>query len=96
MLSSEEVQKVAKLARLKLSDEELQQIAEKLGDIVEYVAVLDELDVSDVEPLAHVADLSNAFREDEVRPGLAREAALSNAPKTDGKYFLVPQIIETS
>ena len=94
MLSQEDVQKVARLARLKLSDQELQQVAKQLDGILEYVAVLDEADVSNVEPMAHVADVANAFREDEVRPSLPREESLSNAPKTDGKYFLVPQILE--
>jgi aspartyl-tRNA(Asn)/glutamyl-tRNA(Gln) amidotransferase subunit C len=94
MLSPEDVQKVATLARLKLSDEELQQVAKQLDGILDYVAVLDEVDVSDVEPMAHVADVTNAFRDDEVRTSLPREASLSNAPKTDGKYFLVPQILE--
>ena len=94
MLSQEDVQKVARLARLKLSDQELQQVAKQLDGILEYVAVLDEADVSNVEPMAHVADVANAFREDEVRPSLPREESLSNAPKTEGKYFLVPQILE--
>jgi aspartyl-tRNA(Asn)/glutamyl-tRNA(Gln) amidotransferase subunit C len=94
MLSPEDVQKVATLARLKLTDEELQQIGQQLGGILDYIAVLDELDVSDIEPMAHVADVTNAFRDDEVRPSLPREASLSNSPKTDGKYFLVPQILE--
>jgi aspartyl-tRNA(Asn)/glutamyl-tRNA(Gln) amidotransferase subunit C len=96
MLSPEVVQKVATLARLKLSDEELQQIGQQLGGILDYVAVLDEVDVSGIEPMAHVADVSNAFRDDEVRPSLPREESLSNAPKTDGKYFLVPQILENA
>ncbi|MFT5094516.1 MAG: aspartyl-tRNA(Asn)/glutamyl-tRNA(Gln) amidotransferase subunit C [Planctomycetaceae bacterium] len=96
MLSPEDVQKVATLARLKLTDEELQQIGQQLGGILDYIAVLDEVDVSNVEPMAHVADVSNAFRADETRPSLPREDSLSNAPKTDGKYFLVPQILENA
>lgn len=96
MLSPEDVQKVATLARLKLTEEELQQIGQQLGGILDYVAVLDEVDVTNVEPMAHVADVSNAFRVDETRPSLPREESLSNAPKTDGKYFLVPQILENA
>lgn len=96
MLSPEDVQKVATLARLKLTEEELQQIGQQLGGILDYVAVLDEVDVTNVEPMAHVADVSNAFRADETRPSLPREESLSNAPKTDGKYFLVPQILENA
>ena len=96
MLSPEDVQKVATLARLKLSEEELEQIGQQLGGILDYVAVLDEVDVSEVEPMAHVADVSNAFRADETRPSLPREKSLSNAPKPDGKNFLVPQILENA
>lgn len=96
MLSPEDVQKVATLARLKLSEEELEQIGHQLSGILDYIAVLDEVDVSEVEPMAHVADVSNAFRADETRPSLPREESLSNAPKTDGKYFLVPQILENA
>lgn len=96
MLSPEDVQKVATLARLKLTEEELQQIGQQLGGILDYVAVLDEVDVTNVEPMAHVADVSNAFRADETRSSLPREESLSNAPKTDGKYFLVPQILENA
>lgn len=96
MLSPKDVQKVATLARLKLTEEELQQIGQQIGGILDYVAVLDEVDVSDVEPMAHVADVSNAFRADATRPSLPREESLSNAPKTDGKYFLVPQILENA
>lgn len=96
MLSTEDVKKVASLARLKLTDKEIEQIGTQLGNILDYVAVLDELDVSDVEPMAHVADVSNAFRDDETRESLPRDEALSNAPKTDGKYFLVPQILENA
>ena len=96
MLSREDVQKVAGLARLKLSDEEITQMTEQLGKVIDYVAVLDELDVSDVEPMAHVADVSNVLRDDIAKESLPREAALSNAPKSDGKYFLVPQILENA
>lgn len=96
MLSLEDVRKVASLARLKLSEAELQGFAEQLGGMLDYVEVLNELDVSGVEPMAHVADVSNVLREDELRDSLPREDALSNAPKTDGKYFLVPQILENA
>lgn len=96
MLSPDDVQKVASLARLKLTSDELEQIGQQLDGILEYVAVLDEVDVSEIEPMAHVADVANAFRDDEVRPSLPREESLSNAPKSDGRYFLVPQILENA
>lgn len=96
MLTREDVEKVAGLARLKLTEDEISEMTEKLSQVISYVAVLDEIDVSNVEPMAHVADVTNVLREDAVRDSLTREAALANAPKTDGKYFLVPQILENA
>ena len=88
------VQDVALLARLKLSDEELDRFSGQLGKILEYVGVLDEVDVSNVKPMAHAVEQSNVLRDDEVRESLPREAALANAPKTDGQFFMVPQILD--
>lgn len=93
-ISRETAAQVAKLARLELSDEELSSLAGQLSAILDYVAVLDELDVADVEPMVHAVELSNVLRPDELKPSLPRQAALANAPKTDGKHFLVPAIIE--
>ncbi len=93
-LSREEVLKVATLARLKLTDAEVDQFTEQLGKVLAYVEILNELDTTDVEPMAHAVELQNVFREDEPRPSLPREEALANAPKTDGRFFLVPQILE--
>ena len=93
-LTKETVTKVAYLARLKLTDAELNLFTTQLGQVLGYVELLNELDTSAVEPMAHVADIANVFRDDELRPSLPRAAALSNAPKTDGKYFVVPQILE--
>ncbi len=93
-LSTEDVQKVAKLARLKLTPEELNQFAQQLGQILGYIEMLNEVDTDNVQPMAHAADVTNVFRSDEVRPSIDREVALKNAPKSDGKYFLVPQILE--
>ena len=88
------VAKVAHLARLKLSDAELDLFTTQLGQVLGYVELLNELNTDDVEPIAHVADIANVFRDDELQPSLPRAAALSNAPKTDGKFFVVPQILE--
>jgi aspartyl-tRNA(Asn)/glutamyl-tRNA(Gln) amidotransferase subunit C len=93
-LTKEIVTKVAHLARLKLTDAESELFTTQLGQVLGYVELLNELDTSTVEPMAHVADIANVFRDDEIRPSLPRAAALSNAPKTDGKYFVVPQILE--
>lgn len=94
-LSRDDTAKVARLARLKLTDAELESFTGQLGRILDYVAILDELNVDDVEPMVHAVELSNVLRPDELTPSLPRAAALQNAPKTDGKYFLVPAIIES-
>jgi aspartyl-tRNA(Asn)/glutamyl-tRNA(Gln) amidotransferase subunit C len=93
-LTRSEVLKVARLARLKLTDAEIDDYTEKLGSILAYVASLNEIETEDVEPMVHAVELSNVFRADDVTPSLPREAALANAPKTDGQFFLVPQILD--
>lgn len=93
-LSRADAEKVARLARLQLTESEVDALSSQLGRILDYVAVLDELDVDHVEPMVHPDELTNALRPDELRPSLPRPAALANAPKTDGKFFLVPAIIE--
>jgi aspartyl-tRNA(Asn)/glutamyl-tRNA(Gln) amidotransferase subunit C len=96
MLTRDEVKKVAVLGRLNLTEAEVDEFTEQLGSVLSYIEVLDELDVSNVEPMAHAADVTNVFRTDTVKPSLDREAALSNAPKSDGQFFLVPQILENA
>lgn len=93
-LSPETVRKVAKLARLKLSDAEVEQFSNQLGAVLGYVEVLNELNTEGVEPLAHPLEIADVLRDDLPVPSLPRDAALSNAPKSDGKCFLVPQIID--
>jgi aspartyl-tRNA(Asn)/glutamyl-tRNA(Gln) amidotransferase subunit C len=93
-LSPETVRKVAKLARLKLSDAEVEQFSGQLGAVLGYVEVLNELNTEGVEPLAHPLEIADVLRDDLPTPSLPREAALSNAPKSDGKCFLVPQILD--
>ena len=93
-MDNDDVRKVARLARLALTDEELTTYGQQLTQILEYVDVLNEVDIDDVEPMSHAVELKNVFREDERQPSLDRSEALSNAPKTDGKFFQVPQILE--
>jgi aspartyl-tRNA(Asn)/glutamyl-tRNA(Gln) amidotransferase subunit C len=88
------VEKVAKLARLQLSGEELDRYGAQLGAILDYIAKLEKLDVAGLEPLAHAVDTANVFRADEPRPSLPRDAALQNAPEKTGDFFIVPKIIE--
>lgn len=93
VLSDDLVQKVASLGRLKLNDSERGDYARKLGSILEYVRTLEEVDTDGIDPMVHAVELSNVFRMDELRESLPRSAALANAPKTDGVYFLVPEIL---
>ncbi len=93
-LTKEEVEKVALLARLRLSPDELELMTTQLNKIVEYVEQLREVDTTDVEPLAHPLPVTNVFRRDEVRPSLPREEALRNAPDHDDEFFLVPPVLE--
>ncbi|HDZ84587.1 MAG TPA: Asp-tRNA(Asn)/Glu-tRNA(Gln) amidotransferase subunit GatC, partial [Nitrospirae bacterium] len=76
-----EIDHVALLARLELNDEEKQLFSKQVGSIIEYVDKLNELDIDDVEPTAHVLPIKNVFREDELRSSLPREKALQNAPR---------------
>ena len=93
-LSADEVAKVALLARLRISPEELETFTGQLNSIVEFVAQLQELPTADVEPLAHGVEVRNVFRDDVRGPSLPREAALANAPKRNPESFLVPAVLE--
>jgi aspartyl-tRNA(Asn)/glutamyl-tRNA(Gln) amidotransferase subunit C len=86
----DEVRHVARLARLSLTDEELERLGEQLGAILEAVSKVAELDLDDVPPTAHPLDLVNVWAEDEPRPCLPVEEALANAPDRDGNFFRVP------
>jgi aspartyl-tRNA(Asn)/glutamyl-tRNA(Gln) amidotransferase subunit C len=93
MITREDVQRVALLARLRLAEDELAAMTHDLGHILSYIDQLAELNTDDVEPMAHAVDVSNVFRSDDLRPSLAREAALANAPHADGECFLVPAVL---
>jgi aspartyl-tRNA(Asn)/glutamyl-tRNA(Gln) amidotransferase subunit C len=92
-LSRQQVEKVSLLARLRLSPEELETMTAQLGQIVDYMALLEELDTEQVPPMAHAVDVANVFRADEVRPSLPREEALAGAPQSDGQFYLVPAVL---
>ena len=92
-LTREEVLHVAELARLSLEPAEVDLFTRQLNDILAYVAKLQELDTTDVTPMAHVIPVFNAFREDEVKPGLDRDQALKNAPAREEGNLVVPRII---
>ncbi|MGD9856260.1 MAG: Asp-tRNA(Asn)/Glu-tRNA(Gln) amidotransferase subunit GatC [Planctomycetaceae bacterium] len=92
-LTPDEIHKVAELARLNVTADEVDQWRHQLGAILEYVHCLDEVDTSQVLPMAHAVEVTNVLRPDVPQASLLREQALANAPQTDGSYFLVPPIL---
>jgi aspartyl-tRNA(Asn)/glutamyl-tRNA(Gln) amidotransferase subunit C len=93
-ISKQEVEHVAKLARLELSEQEKEKLTDQLSNILTYVETLNGLDTKGVEPTAHVLDLKNVMRDDVAVPGLSRERALANAPDQAAGHYKVPKIIE--
>ena len=94
MLSREEVDHVARLARLNLSDEERAVFTGQLNEILGYVAKLEELDVTGVEPTAHAVPLRNVVRPDVCRASFDRDEMMANAPDRVEGFFKVPKILE--
>jgi aspartyl-tRNA(Asn)/glutamyl-tRNA(Gln) amidotransferase subunit C len=92
-ISRQDVEKVALLARLQLTEAELSTMTEQLAQIVGYVDQLAEVNTNDVEPMAHAIELSNVFRSDSVAESLPREEALANAPHHDERGYLVPAVL---
>ncbi len=92
-LTRADVEKVALLARLRLSDAELDTLTNELAQIVTYVDHLAEVDTSGVEPMAHAVEVSNVFAPDEVQPSLPRAEALANAPNHNERGYLVPAVL---
>lgn len=84
---------VAKLAKLEVTQAERQQVMLKFSSMIDYMRQLQELDTTDIEPTTHVLHLFNVFRADEIKPCLPREQALANAPEREGGYFKVPSIL---
>ena len=94
-LTEQQVRHVAKLARLNCSDEEIATFTTQLRAILNYVAQLEELDTTNVEPLAHCLSVQNVFREDVVKPSLTNDQALQNAPQRNGEFFAVPKVLDS-
>jgi len=93
-LSPEQVRKIAELARLDLTEAEVERYSVQLSNILTYVEKLNGLDVSKIEPTAHAISVPTPFREDRVTSsGKEKEAALGQAPDRDGDFFRVPKVI---
>ncbi len=93
-ITKKEVEHVARLARLELTEEEKERFTRELNSILTYIDKLNELKTDDVEPTSHVIPIVNVFREDEVRPSHLREKVLANAPEEEETFFKVPRILE--
>ncbi len=93
-LTREDVEHVAWLARLALSEEEITLFQEQLSAILEYARMLEQVDTSQVPPTATVLPMRNVMREDEVQPSLPRDVVLANAPEQEEGYFRVPPVLE--
>jgi aspartyl-tRNA(Asn)/glutamyl-tRNA(Gln) amidotransferase subunit C len=93
-ISRKDIEKVALLGRLRLSEAELATMTAELAQIVGYVDQLAEVNTDGVEPMAHAIEVANVFRADEVTASLPRDEALSNAPHHDGRGYLVPAVFE--
>jgi aspartyl-tRNA(Asn)/glutamyl-tRNA(Gln) amidotransferase subunit C len=93
-ITREDILHVAELAKLALTDEEVERFGGQLNQILEAVSKVSELDLSGVEPTSHPLDLANVWGEDEPRPSLPLDAALANAPEREGDFFRVPPAVE--
>ncbi len=93
-ITRDQVENVAVLARLELSEADLERMTRQLSAIVDYVNQLQTLDTTGVEPLAHPLPLQNVFRADELAPSLPPDQALQNAPDRRGNFFGVPAVFE--
>ena len=92
ILTKEEVEHIAELAKISLTEEEKDLFRGQLERILEYFRKVDELDLEGVEPTTHVLDISNVFREDVEKESLPPEEVLSNAPEKEDRYFKAPRV----
>jgi aspartyl-tRNA(Asn)/glutamyl-tRNA(Gln) amidotransferase subunit C len=90
MIDRDEVLHVARLARLRLAEDEIEPLARELSAVLDHIAKISELDLDDVPPTSHVVEVSGALRADEPRESLPREVALAQAPAVSGDGFSVP------
>ena len=93
-VSSEMIERLAQLARLKFSETEKIALKADLERMIEFVEKLKEVDTTGTEPLLHITGTANILREDEVKQTITKQEALSNAPLTDGNFFKVPKVIK--
>lgn len=93
-ISAEEIKKIALLSRLNVEDEDIESVGKQLNDILAYMDLLNQVDVTDVQPMAHAVTMRNVMRDDVPQPSLSNEKALQNAPEPENGYFKVPKVIQ--
>lgn len=93
-LSNEDILKIIKLARLSAANEDIEDLTKNFNDILHYIEQLEEVNVDNIEPLAHVHEVANVFREDVSSNSLTTEQALANTKERSGDYIKVPLIVE--
>lgn len=94
LISRKEVEYIANLARLELSDAEIAHFQEQLESILGYIDKLKNVDISRMSAMAHVLDIKNVFRSDNIKASIDTEEVLKYSPKREGSFFVVPKVIE--
>lgn len=93
-ISAEEIKKIALLSRLEIKDDQIEAVGKQLNDILSYMDLMGQVDITDVKPTAHAVSMSNVMRDDVPQPSLSNEKALQNAPEPENGYFKVPKVIQ--
>ncbi len=93
-IDHETVRRIARLARIRVADEEVPQLASELSSILNWIEKLGEVDTSQVEPMSSVVEMKMKWREDVVTDGAIPDAVLANAPSSEDHFFLVPRVVE--
>ena len=92
-VTKKDVEKIAELANLKFSDEEIENFTPQMNEILSYMDKLNEIDTENIKPLSHPVEQTNVFRDDEMKPSILTEEALKNAPSKDEQHYKVPKVI---
>ncbi len=93
-VDNETVKYIANLSKLKISEQEIEKYSRDLSNIVQFAEILNEVDVTDTEPTAHVLNIHNVFRKDEARDSYDRDLLLANAPSKEAGCYSVPKVVE--
>ena len=93
-ICAEEIKKIALISRLNVEDDQIETVGKQLNDILAYMDLLNQVDITDVQPTVHAIPLHNVMRDDVPQPSLPNEKALQNAPEPENGYFKVPKVIQ--